>query len=153
MSHIWKDVDRNTKPEWVLHLHGNGYPKEAPEYPFIPDICDEHTEGLCDIFCHPYEFQSIFGADVPLMSKALDELGFQVRAGREFKPGELVDGIFRMHPLRLDLHVDVYYRPVLRVVIPDQKGRWPENPKCNSYFQLQAAPLVLLRNCSFRSEE
>lgn len=146
MSKIWENIDRHTKPEWVIHLHTNGYPKDAPEYPFIPHICDEHTAGLCDIFGHPYEFQNILGSDIPIMSKVLDELGCQVRAGREFKPGELVEGIFLKHPLRLDLHVDVFYRPVLRVVIPDWKGRWPEEAGCEPYFQLQAMPLVLLRN-------
>lgn len=35
VSKIWENIDRHTKPEWVIHLHANGYPKDAPEYPFI----------------------------------------------------------------------------------------------------------------------
>ena len=41
-------------------------------------------------------------------------------------------------PIRLDTY-QMYGQEVLRVIIPDKRGRFPEDEKCDFWFKLQAA--------------
>ena len=59
--------------------------------------------------------------------------------------GDVLDDILADGALvRLDLHVDLQFRPVLRVVFQDGQDRWPEDEKCRYGCNLQNVPTPLL---------
>ena len=70
------------------------------------------------------------------MANILAEFCCRVRAGYQFEPGDVLDDILADGALvRLDLHVDLQFRPVLRVVFQDGQDRWPEDEKCSYGMQ------------------
>ena len=66
----------------------------------------------------------------------LYNLGLRVQAGERFKAGDLVEGIFDRCPLRLD-EAEECGRKVLRVIIPDDENRFPEDPECEYPYSYQ----------------
>lgn len=117
-------IDRKTRPNWKLV--------------YVPNrMCEKHG--------HPYEFQIVIDAPLRDMANILAEFCCRVRAGYQFEPGDVLDDILADGALvRLDLHVDLQFRPVLRVVFQDGQDRWPEDEKCSYGCNLQNVPTPLL---------
>lgn len=128
-----------TNPDWRLDLIRNGVP-------YVNNICDCHSHGLIERHGAKYEFQVVLEYPVSVIGFVLNELGYRVRAGEVFRPGDLVEGIFEDCQVRLDKFADCDGRPILRIIIPDGQNRWPEDPACDPKYQLQRLPLVQLRN-------
>ena len=68
----------------------------------------------------------------------LKELMKKVADGKQFQSGDLVEDLLPQVPIRLDTY-QMYGQEVLRVIIPDKRGRFPEDEKCDFWFKLQAA--------------
>lgn len=96
---------------------------------------------------HPYEFQIVIDAPMAQIADILGEFGYRVCAGYQFEPDDVLDDILvDDSPFRLDLHMDLQFRPVLRIVFQDGQGRWPEHDKCSYGYALQNVPTPLLLN-------
>lgn len=142
------DIERG-HPDWRLDLVRNGVSCACCgkiQYPFIQNACDCHSHGIIERYGAKYEFQIVLAYPIHEVGYILNELGYRVRAGEIFQPGDLVEGIFEDCPVRLDKFTDSNGRPILRVIIPDGDNRWPEDPKCNPTYQLQRLPLERLSN-------
>lgn len=143
-----KEIDRKTKPDWIIHYVANGVRCETCGniiYPYLPDICDAHTHGLSRYGGH-LEFQVILDMGPRNIGYVLNEFGFRVRSGEKFKDGDVVNGIFEDCPVRLVEMDDSEGKKVLRVVIPDSQNRWPEDKACDPPYTQQIFHLDLLRN-------
>ena len=127
--------------DWVIHFIGNGV--------FCPDcgkiengfphyICNAHTHGM-EKYGHP-DFQVVIHMSTQNIGYVLNLLGLRVQAGERFSAGDLVRGIFEDCPVRLDAFEETG-RQVLRVVIPDGKNRFPEDPNCDYPYSFQKLPL------------
>ena len=103
-----------------------------PEY-----ICNAHTHGMAK-YHHP-DFQMVIHTAPELMGYVLNEFGIRVQSGQQFKAGDLVEGIFLDCPVRLD-EFEECGRKVLRVIIPDGKNRFPEDPACDYPYSFQLMP-------------
>jgi len=68
--------------------------------------------------------------------RILTTMGLRVRHGERFKAGEYVAGIYEDCYVRLD-EFEETGRMVLRVVIPDKFGLFPDNLKCAEAYRLQ----------------
>lgn len=123
-------IDRRTRPNWKLvHVPNRVYMNpnsRTRQRIFLPGIAHLVTEGMCEKHGHPYEFQIVIDAPLRDMANILAEFCCRVRAGYQFEPGDVLDDILADGALvRLDLHVDLQFRPVLRVVFQDGQDRWP----------------------------
>jgi hypothetical protein len=67
----------------------------------------------------------------------------RVQNGEKFKAGDMVSGIFLDCDIRLD-EFEECDRKVLRVIIPDGKNRFPEDPACDYPYSFQTWPLEQL---------
>ena len=112
-------------------------------YKIICDITEKefplnnvHTEGM-NRYQHP-EFQVILKLPPALIHYLLKELMKKVADGKQFQSGDLVEDLLPHVPIRLDTY-QMYGPEVLRVIIPDKRGRFPEDEKCDFWFKLQAA--------------
>ena len=126
--------------DWIIHMIGNGvYCAECGkvENSFPEYICNAHTHGMAK-YHHP-DFQMVIHTEPELMGYVLNEFGIRVQSGQQFKAGDLVEGIFLDCPVRLD-EFEECGRKVLRVIIPDGKNRFPEDPACDYPYSLQLMP-------------
>ena len=126
--------------DWFIHMIGNGvYCEECGkvENSFPEYICNAHTHGM-EKYGH-LDFQMVIHTDPKLMGYVLNEFGLRVQSGQHFKAGDLVEGIFLDCAVRLD-EFDECGRKVLRVIIPDGKNRFPEDPACEYPYSFQLIP-------------
>lgn len=130
--------------DWIIHLVGNGIPCAEcgdVENPFIQYACNAHTHGM-EKYNHP-DFQMVLHIDPKEIGYVLNTLGQRVQNGESFKAGDLVSGIFLDCNIRLDEFKECD-RNVLRVIIPDAKNRFPEDPQCEYPYSFQTLPLEQL---------
>ena len=118
--------------DWTIHAVVNC----AMDAPFPDCICNACTQGLT-AYGHP-EFQLVLHMNSIL--DVLNTLGLRVRAGEQFSAGQMVTGIFEDCRIRLD-EFEENGRTVLRVIVPDARNRWPEDPGCDYPYRLQTLPL------------
>ena len=126
--------------DWIIHMIGNGvYCAECGkvENSFPEYICNAHTHGMAK-YHHP-DFQMVIHTKPELMGYVLNEFGIRVQSGQQFKAGDLVEGIFLDCQVRLD-EFEECGRKVLRVIIPDGKNRFPEDPACDYPYSFQLMP-------------
>ena len=135
------------KPDWFVIMTLNGAVCSVcgkPEYPFLNGICHSFTKGLNTHYSHP-EFELIIDLDQRQIMGILNNLGYMVRDGRRFHDGDIVEGVCTSIPIKLIKSPD---SAKLRVVFPDQQGRWPEDEGCEELFRLQKLPLSALESGS-----
>lgn len=128
------------KIDWFIHLVGNGVPCtccDEVEDGFKDYLCNAHTHGM-EKYNHK-DFQLVLHIDPQEISYILNTLGSRVQSGERFKNGDIVSGIFLDCDIRLVEFVETG-RKVLRVIIPDDQNRFPEDPKCEYPFNQQMLP-------------
>lgn len=125
------------KYDWVIHLVANGVVCEKcgkEEKSFIPNACNAHTHGM-ERYGH-LDFQVVLNYPPSLIGYILNALGSRVRAGERFHKGEYLTGIFEDCPIRLD-EFEEGGRQVLRAIVPDKNGLFPECEGCDPRYRLQ----------------
>ncbi len=132
--------------DWVIHFVANGVACAEcgkAENSFIEYACNAHTHGM-EKYGHP-DFQMVLHTNLQDISYILNTLGWRVQNGERFQPGDLVSGIFLDCDVRLD-EFEECDRKVLRVIIPDGKNRFPEDPECKYPYSFQTWPLERLES-------
>lgn len=129
---------------WIIHLVANGVRcgecGEA-ENGFLPNMCDAHTHGM-DKYGHQ-EFQMVLMIGPELICYILNELGLRVQAGERFKDGESISEIIKDCDIRLK-EVESDGKKLLRVILPDAQGCFPEDAQCAEYYNQQHYPMRML---------
>lgn len=128
------------KIDWVIHMIGNGIVCSdcgKVENSFPQYIGDFHTHGLSK-YGHP-ELQMVLHMPPEDIGYVLNILGMRVQSGEQFHAGQLVEDIFVDCPVRLDAF-EAYGKQLLRVIIPDEKKRFPEDPDCSYPYNHQLVP-------------
>ena len=132
--------------DWIIHFVANGVSCAEcgkVENAFIEYACNAHTHGL-EKYSHP-NFQMVLHTNPQDMGYILNTLGMRVQNGEKFKAGDMVSGIFLDCDVRLD-EFQEHDRKVLRVIIPDGKNRFPEDPNCDYPYSFQTWPLEQLES-------
>ena len=133
-------MSKKQKPNWFIHLVTNG-PCLCGcgniETSFLPNLCNAHTHGM-EKYNHP-DFQVVLRYEASHIGYILNTFGEMVRSGREFHAGEMVHDIYEDCPVRLDEYEETG-RTVLRIIIPDMNGRFPEDDNCDEMYKLQLLP-------------
>ncbi len=142
-------IDREDPREWEVCISANGMVCECcgeVMQPWRDGICEVHTSGLREAFGHP-DFQFVVEtAELDDVCEVLDEMACRVRAGAEYQAGEYVESIIEERNVRLDLQIDLEGQQVLRLVVTDDDGLWPEDEGCDVIYALQIAPTPFLRD-------
>lgn len=124
------------KIDWKIHYAANGVCSECGELEkgFIPYTCNAHTHGM-EKYGH-MDFQLVLKAHPAEIGRILNTFGLWVQSGRRFKAGDMVSGIFQDCNVRLD-EFEETGRTVLRIIIPDDENRFPEDEECMEVYRLQ----------------
>jgi hypothetical protein len=72
--------------------------------------------------------------------RLLNTFGRRVQNGERFADGDMVMGIYEDCPIRLK-RVRETGRYVLRLIVPDQNNRFPEDPLCSKDYINQLLPM------------
>lgn len=137
-----------SKIDWIIHYVSSGVACDEcgkSDDEFIQYACNAHTHGM-EKYGHK-DFQVVISLSPNVVGYILNELGKRVQSGKKYKAGDMVSGIFEDCNVRLDDSVEDGHK-VLRVVIPDSKNRFPEDPECEYPYSFQTLPLEQL----YRSE-
>lgn len=134
-----KDID------WIIHYLSNNVVCNScgnQTENFLPYICDAHTHGM-DKYNHP-EFQVVLDLGPGMIGYLLNSMGYRVQAGETFKDGDVVTGITSTKesedlPLRLK-EVESNGKKLLRIILPDEKYRFPDDEGCQEVYNLQHMP-------------
>lgn len=127
----------SSKVDWYIHLIANGVicaDCGEKENNFLPYACNAHTHGM-DKYGHP-DFQLVLKYHPQEIMRILNLMGLRVQSGEKFRAGDYVKGIYEDCDVRLD-EFEEEGRQVLRVIVPDKYGHFPEDPKCNDAYRFQ----------------
>lgn len=130
------------KIDWIIYLIANGTcPECGNNTAFLPYICNAYTDGMWRY--HHMEFQLVLNLPPQEIGYILNSLRQQVQAGKVFHAGDFVPDIYKDCSLRLDEY-EIEGKKVLRVIIPDEHQRFPEDKNCSSIFMLQRLKTEML---------
>ena len=125
------------KCSWVVHYSTNETNKKAgiPEDKWYPlYLCNAHTHGLA-AFNHR-DFQLVLDIGPSSTAFVLNTLAERVRNGEMFKDEETVAGVYPECDIKLAVTQEGN-REVFRVLIPDEKGRYPGDEGCEYPYSEQ----------------
>lgn len=139
------EKDFKEKPDWMIHsvftraCDGCGKEHHSPVSPYL---CDNHTHGLTKYWNR--ELQLVLKLSNEETMYILNTIGKMMQKGARFQAGDLIAGVYEDCMVRLDEFWDSgaggRQKKILRVIIPDGKNRWPEDPKCEAVYRLQTLP-------------
>lgn len=130
----------NNKIDWIIHLVVNGVACAdcgKRHYEFLPYTCNVHTHGM-EKYGH-LDFQIVLELSQKMQMYILNTLGLRVQAGEKFKAGDIVSGICQGYDLKL-VEMQEAERTVLRVLIPDEAHKFPDDEGCDALYTLQSLP-------------
>lgn len=104
----------------------------------LPGMVDAHTHGL-NKYNH-LELQFVLAYPTKYIGAILNEIGKKISKGKKLKEGELI----RVSVLSCDLKVvkttDAFDEPIFRIIIPDEKYKWPEDSEEYPYNMQLKSP-------------
>ena len=111
--------------EWKIHYVA-GYPN---------GLVNIHTHGLDEFGSK--ELQMVMPYPLQDAGKIINKIGKLIRGGRRFNAGDEIHNFFEGgFPVRL-IDARESGRDVLRIILPDGEGRWPDDQLCEPYYKLQ----------------
>ena len=128
----------NERFDWIIHYVSNSVCNcWKADSAFKQYLCNAHTHGLGQ-YDHP-EFQVVIDAGPKEIARLLNTMGIWVREGKKFCAGNMVSVLYE------DCQVLLYpviedNRELLRLVIPDAKNRFPQDPNCTYPYCMQLFP-------------
>ncbi len=137
--HIYRETP--PKCDWIVHLCMNGVvcsECDKEETGFLQYACNAHTHGM-EKYEHQ-DFQMVLSYPPKEIMYILNSLGFRVQAGERFSSGDYVSGIYLDCDLKL-IEFEESERKVLRVIVPDKFGRFPDDPLCMEEYRHQLLPM------------
>ena len=110
---------------WIIHA--------VMDSPGPGGIVNSHTHGM-EQYGH-LDFQLVLPLVPKQISFILNSICLEVQNGKRFSPGSYrVEGF--TCDFRFELHKETG-RDVLRLIIPDPKFRFPEDPMCEEPYKYQ----------------
>lgn len=126
-----------TKVDWIVHLVANTACEECgeKENKFLQYACNAHTHGM-ENYGHQ-DFQFVLYLDPKTIMYLLNSMGLRVQGGERFKAGDIVSNIIEGYDIRLD-EFEETGRKVLRVIVPNAGGLFPDDAGCENTYRLQS---------------
>lgn len=127
----WRD-EALKKQGWYMHMVPIGdFTLKDQEIPYINFV----TFGLEDNFDHP-DLQLFASMPQNVAHAVLSSMVDLIRHGTKFVDGKRYSGIIKEFDIEMKAFRDVG-RTVLRVLLPDEKGRIPTDDVCDPEWCLQ----------------
>lgn len=128
---ILKDF-HSTGPEWTAHLVMFS---EEDENQFNRYLCDCHTHGL-DKF-DSLEIQVVLKVKKEIITHIIATVSAMIECGVHLQDGDLIEQVLSC-PVRIRKNEDLYGNEILRIVLPDENMKFPEDEGCDKNFIFQS---------------
>ncbi len=129
------------KIDWLVGFTTNGESCThcgKVEHDFLPCFFNAKTHGM-DRYGHK-EFQIVLQIDHKMVTYILNSLGVRVQTGKKFQSGDSVSEILQGYDIRLQEFFEGE-ESVLRVLLPDPNGKFPDDAECDCIYSMQNLPL------------
>lgn len=103
---------------------------------FDNGLIDAHTHGLCDYNNH-LELQIVISISYEIVNNLINNLGQKIKNGIVFQDGDKLSDLIKDYDIVLKEAKDENGNSILRMIFPDNKGKFPWDDGCNAYFALQ----------------
>lgn len=105
-------------------------------YIFNGEVINFHTHGLVESFNH-VDFQIAFNIPPDVAMSIMHTIVDKLRKGKRFKGGDIVEEVIANgYNVKLWQTVECG-RPVLRLLLPDKVGRFPDEAECAEAYKVQ----------------
>lgn len=118
------------KIDWMIH-----YVVDEAECPYLVNA---HTHGM-EKYNHQ-DFQFVLNEGMENVGWILNTLGLRVQNGERFNNGQTIKNFSNGYDGRFQEFYETG-RKVLRFIIPDKYGRFPEDDECSFVLSLQIREL------------
>ena len=119
------------KIDWIIHYVFD----DKTEGCFPEFMINAHTHGL-EKYNH-LDFQVVLEMPPALTGNLLNEMGLRVQRGERYKDGDIVSDLLQNgYDVRL-VEREEMDRKVLRLLIPDENNRFPEDKLCQYPYNFQ----------------
>lgn len=125
--------------DWIIHYVNDKRSEDDERVGsgFAECACNAHTHGMAKY--HHKDFQIVLDLDPNEISVVLNMLAMRVQDGEKFHSGDIVSGIYEDCDVKL-MEFEESGRMVLRVLIPDNRGYFPDDDRCHELLKLQMWP-------------
>lgn len=123
-----KDYDEEIL-DWAIHY--------VPDATDVPSVVNAHTHGISEHYGH-MDLQMVIGTPDEV-AFVLNYFGRKIRDGEHFKDGDIVNVPIKCHSSMTILMKEFKEcgRPVLRLVVADGYGKFPDDEDCFRSYKLQ----------------
>lgn len=124
-----KDYEEESTPDWTIHY--------IPDETDVPSVINAHTHGISEHYDH-MDLQMVIGSPNEVTT-ILNNFGERIRDGERFKDGDVANILTIGHGCTSILMKEFKEcgRPVLRLVVADPCGRFPDDEDCSEPFNRQ----------------
>lgn len=98
-------------------------------------LVNAHTHGLSEIMGHP-DLQIVLPLSIEEVNRIFNVIVKEIKAGRKFKSGDRYDNVYKDCEVML-WEAENEHRRVLRIIVPDARSRWPDDPECMDIYNKQ----------------
>lgn len=129
------------KVDWIIALECNGCKCDVcgiTEYKFFDGFCNAYTYGMFK-YGHP-EFQLVLHMEHKMILYTLNMLGLHVQAGKVFKDGDIIEDLFEGYNALLK-EIEYNGEKMLRVIVPDENHKFPDDEDCHPHYRHQVLPI------------
>lgn len=127
--------------EWMAKY---GWVYHYVSFPGENQIANIHTHGFEENYNH-IDFQIVLKYQTELVQGIFNALYYHVKKGKVFESGKYYSEVVSGYEVLMQTFEEDG-REVLRVILPDEKGLFPQSPDCNSIYKLQIMPLPNYKN-------
>lgn len=111
--------------DWIIHYVQND-----------DGTINAHTHGLKEQYNHK-ELQLALRYPMEDVCYILNSIGDKIATGNSYVAGEYLDFVYVDVLVRLDARKDDMGNDILRVIVPDDNGYWPEDIRCQEGYKEQ----------------
>ena len=102
--------------------------------------CDYHTHGIKESFGH-MDLQIVLPIDPNIVAPIINSMVSLIKEGERYDDKLISDKVIRGYDVQL-VKVNVRDRELLRVIIPDENGKFPSDKDCAEGYRDQLIDVV-----------
>ncbi|WP_182101775.1 DUF4262 domain-containing protein [Niallia taxi] len=115
---------------WVYHYEN---------FPGENQVANIHTHGFEENYNH-MDFQIVLKYHPDLVQGIFNTLYYHVKRGKVYESGKYYSEVVSGYDVLMQTFEE-NGRELLRVILPDENGLFPQSPNCNPIYKLQTMPL------------
>jgi len=135
------------KPDWMVHMvlmESCDYCEQKDVSKLHKHMCNIHTHGLEKY--DSLELQLVLKLPTNLIGYLINTVGLAIRYGMKLHDGDEINHLIKNFVIKVKEIEDDDEVKVLRLILPDASGKFPEDEECIEPYSLQYYPTSVIYN-------